>query len=123
MNKGIHFFNGCLNPRKTVEAEKYSGYYLNLSFPYSNGGYLQQFKGQNQECLFEGLKNIFEYLGGVPRETWFDNASTMVTDILKGRGRTLTDGFLRFKQHYGFEAVFCNPNAGHEKGNGKRMVM
>ena len=96
---------------------KYSGYYLNLSFPYSNGGYLQQFKGQNQECLFEGLKNIFEYLGGVPREIWFDNASTMVTDILKGGGRTLTDGFLRFKQHYGFEAVFCNPNAGHEKGN------
>ena len=96
---------------------KYSGYYLNLSFPHSNGGYLQQFKGQNQECLFEGLKNIFEHIEGVPHQIWFDNASTMVKEVIKGGNRTLTDAFVRFKQHYGFEAVFCNPNAGNEKGN------
>lgn len=101
---------------------KYSGSYINLSFPHSNAGYLQLFKGENQECLFEGLKNIFEHIGGVPHRIWFDNASTMIKDILKEGKRNLTDGFLRFKMHYGFEAAFCNPNAGHEKGHIENKV-
>lgn len=95
----------------------YSGKYLNLSFPYSNQGYFQLFKGENQECLFEGLKNIFEYIGGIPTRIWFDNASTIVTKILKNGERNLTDPFLRFMEHYHFEGVFCNPYSGHEKGN------
>ena len=39
---------------------EYEGNYLNISFPYSNGGYTQLFKAENQECLLEGLKSIFE---------------------------------------------------------------
>ncbi len=30
---------------------RYYGSYLNVSFPYSNGGFLQLFKGENFECL------------------------------------------------------------------------
>ncbi len=100
----------------------YSGKYLNLSFPYSNKGYMQLFMGENQECLFEGLITIFEHIGGVPQRIWFDNASTMVAQVLKNGGRTLTDDFLRFKEHYRFEAAFCNVEAGHEKGNVESKV-
>ena len=96
---------------------RFEGHYLNLSFPYSNQGYFQLFKGENQECLFEGLLAIFEHIGGVPYRIWFDNASTMVVHILKHGERHVTDSFLRFKEHYRFEAVFCNKNAGYEKGN------
>ncbi|PRX65199.1 hypothetical protein B0G52_118152 [Cohnella sp. SGD-V74] len=34
----------------------------------------------------------------------------------------MTDLFLRFKAHYGFEVTFCNPYAGHEKGNVENKV-
>lgn len=95
----------------------YSGKYLNLSFPYSNQGYFQLFKGENQECLFEGLVSIFEHIEGVPSRIWFDNTRTIVSKIFKEGGRTLSDDFLRFSEHYRFEAVFCNVEAGHEKGN------
>jgi transposase len=95
----------------------FGGKYLNLSFPHSNKGYFQLYRGENQECLFEGLIAIFEHIGGVPYRIWFDNASTIVTDILKNGGRSLTDDFLRFKEHYRFEAAFCNVEAGHEKGS------
>jgi len=94
-----------------------SGKYLNLSFPYSNRGYMQIFKGENQECLFEGLKTIFEHIGGVPGRIWFDNASTMVAKVMKNGERNLTEDFIRFMEHYRFKAAFCNPDAGHEKGN------
>ena len=45
----------------------FHGYHLNLSFPYSNAGYVQLFKGENLECLLQGLKDIFEHIGGVPQ--------------------------------------------------------
>lgn len=50
--------------------------YLVLSFPYSNGGFLQLNYGENMECLLEGLVAIFEHIGGVPTEIWFDNTRT-----------------------------------------------
>lgn len=100
----------------------YHGAYLVVSFPTSNAGYVQLFKGQNLECLLTGLIAIFLHIGGVPLRVWFDNASTMVTKILKNGGRTLTNRFLRFTEHFGFEAVFCNPNAGHEKGSVENKV-
>jgi transposase len=100
----------------------YQGHYLNLSFPFSNQGYLQLFKGENQECLFEGLISIFEHIGGVPQQIWFDNTKTIVSKVLKNGGRQLTDDFLRFQEHYRFTAVFCNVEAGHEKGNVESKV-
>ncbi len=94
---------------------KYEGNYLNISFPYSNGGYTQLFKSENQECLLEGLKGIFEHIGGIPRVIWFDNMTTAVKRIKSQGERDLTQGFLRFMMHYGFNSNFCNPNSGNEK--------
>jgi len=95
----------------------YDGHYLNLSFPHSNGGYLQLFKSENQECLLEGLKNILEYIGKTPTYIWFDNMSTVVKSIRKNGERDITKGFARFMLHYSFQSNFCNPDSGHEKGH------
>ena len=100
----------------------YDGYYLNLSFPYSNGGYLQLFKAENQECLLEGLKNIFEYISKIPSYIWFDNMSTVVKNIRKYGERDITEGFARFMLHYGFQSNYCNPDSGHEKGHVEAKV-
>jgi transposase len=99
-----------------------SGKYLEVSFPYSNKGYLQLFYGENIECLLEGLDAIFRYIGAVPEEAWFDNTKTIVTKIIKGGGREITERFNRFKEHYRFQAVFMNPGEGHEKGNVENKV-
>ena len=74
--------------------------YLVLSFPYSNGGFLQLNYGENMECLLEGLVAIFEHIGGVPTEIWFDNTRTIVTKVIKGGGRNVTERFQRFCEHY-----------------------
>ena len=96
--------------------------YLVLSFPYSNGGYLQLNYGENMECLLEGLVTMFEYIGGVPTEIWFDNTRTIVTEIIKGGGREVTERFRRFCEHYRFQPVFMNPESGWEKGNVENKV-
>jgi hypothetical protein len=74
------------------------------------------------ECLLEGLDAIFRHIGCVPRELWFDNTKVIVTEIIRGGGRKLTDKFERFREHYHFKAVFMNPGAGHEKGNVENKV-
>lgn len=91
--------------------------YLVLSFPYSNGGYLLLNYEENLECLLEGLQTIFEHIGGVPMEIWFDNASAIVIRIIKGGGREVADRFRRFSEHYRFKPIFMNPQSGWEKGN------
>lgn len=98
------------------------GHFLNISFPHSNGGYLQLFKGENQQCLMEGLKNVFAHIGGVPHRLWFDNSKTIIAKFLKNNQRILTENFERFKNHYGFTAAFCNPYSGHEKGSVETKV-
>lgn len=100
----------------------YYGRYLNISFPHSNAGFLQLFKGETCECFERGSIDTFEYIGGVPTVGWFDNASTLVTKILKNGNRNLTDNFLHFKNHYNFEVSFCNPASGHEKGSVESKV-
>jgi len=99
------------------------GAYLNMSFPYSNAaGYLQIFKGENLECFMEGMISIFNHIGGVPQDIWFDNASIMVTKVLKDEKRCLTEAFIRFMNHFGFNAIFCNPAKGNEKGSVENKV-
>ena len=80
------------------------------------------FPGETTECLLEGMQKIFQHIGVVPYKIWFDNASSMVINIHKNNKRDLTAAFLRFKNHYGFNAVFCNPFSGHEKGSVESKV-
>lgn len=96
--------------------------YLVVSFPFSNGGYLQLNYGENMECLLEGLVAVFEHIGGVPTEIWFDNTRTIVTEIIKGGGRSVTERFQLFCEHYRFKPVFMNPESGWEKGNVENKV-
>jgi transposase len=89
--------------------------YLTLSFPYSNDSFSQVFGGETAECVCQGLKDVFGYIGGVPPVVVFDNAT--------GVGRRIgeivheTDLFGRLRAHYRFSVRFCNPDSGHEKGN------
>lgn len=95
---------------------------LTITFPYSNKGFTQAFKSQNQECLLEGMKRIFNYIGGTPIRLRADNMTTAVVKVLKGGNRELSDGFSRFMLHYRFMADFCNPASGNEKGNVENKV-
>lgn len=95
---------------------------LTMSFPFSNHSYCQIFGGENQQCLLQGMKNIFEYMGKVPYRIVFDNLSSAVAHMGKGHNRVLTEGFERFMAHYKFEAAFCNGAAGWEKGNVENKV-
>lgn len=90
---------------------------LVLSFPNSNAAFVYPTPAENQECFLEALQQCFMQMGGAPARIWFDNLSAAVVQIEKLGKRQLTAGFQRFCAHYRFEAIFCNPYSGHEKGH------
>lgn len=103
-----------------ASGEKRMYKFLCVSFPYSNAGYVQLFGGETAECVAHGLQDLFHRIGGVPTRLIFDNASGVgrrVSETVR-----MAEVFLRFKAHYGFQITFCNPYAGHEKGNVENKV-
>ena len=89
-------------------------HYLVVTFPFSNVSLAQCFRGENSECVCEGLKAVFEFCGGVPTRLVFDNAAGVGRRV--GEAISTADTFERFAAHYGFSFTFCNPRSGNEKG-------
>ena len=90
------------------------GKYLTVSLPHANVGLTQVFWGETSECVCQGLRNVFEFLGGVPRRAVFDNATEVggrVGDRVRVSGM-----FRMFAAHYGLDHSFTNPLPGQREG-------
>lgn len=96
---------------------------LVMSFPHSNAGLSVPLPAENQECFLHGLNILFKQAGGVPKRIRIDNLTPAVK---KTRNRNedaqLTDEFIQFQNHYGFDVQVCNPRSGHEKGSVENKV-
>jgi len=55
-------------------------------------------------------------LGGVPRRGIYDNMRTAVDKVGRGKERQVNARFSAMVSHFLFEAEFCNPASGWEKG-------
>jgi transposase len=69
-----------------------------------------------QQAFLEAHQLAFHYFGGVFRRLRYDNLSSAVKKILRGYERELTARFIAFRSHWQYQADFCTPNEGHEKG-------
>jgi transposase len=69
-----------------------------------------------QQAFLEAQQLAFHYFGGVFRRLRYDNLTSAVKKILRGHRREETERFLLFRSHWQFEASFCNPARGNEKG-------
>lgn len=96
---------------------------LVLSTPFSNAGFAVALPSENQECLLTGMKEIFKQMGCVPRTIRIDNMTTaVIKPKSKFKDAKLTNEFLQFAMHYGFNVQTCNPASGHEKGSVENKV-
>lgn len=87
-----------------------------MSLPCSDAFYLQVFERECTESFWEGHVRAFRFFGAVPRRISYDNTRIAVAQMLVGRERKLTDGFLQLQSHYLFKEHFCRPARGNEKG-------
>ena len=77
---------------------------------------------QTHEMLFDAHAHAFRVFGGVPRRGIYDNMKTAVDRVLRGKERQVNSRFQAMVGHYLFEAEFCNPASGWEKGQVEKNV-
>lgn len=70
---------------------------------------------QNEESFLDAFVRTFDILGGAPVKVIFDNGKVAVKDGFGAHARKQR-GYTELSAHYGFDALFCNPAEGHEKG-------
>ncbi len=70
---------------------------------------------QNAESFYDAIVRTFDILGGVTKRVIFDNGKVAVKDGFGACAR-MQSGYEALSAHYGYDAVFCNPAEGHEKG-------
>jgi transposase len=75
-----------------------------------------------QGCFFDGHIRAFSYFGGVFDKIIYDNLKLAVKQILKGRERVEQDALIQFRAYYNYEAQFCSPYKGSEKGGVEGIV-
>lgn len=71
---------------------------------------------QDQASFLDGHVRAFAFFGAVPQRIAYDNLKAAVTRVLVGSERDLAARFRALVSHYLFEAVFCRPRTGHDKG-------
>jgi transposase len=71
---------------------------------------------QDQTSFLEGHVRAFAHFGCVPQRIAYDNLKAAVKKTLIGSERLLAARFDALASHYLFEACFCRPRTGHDKG-------
>jgi len=77
---------------------------------------------QTHEMLFDAHHHAFRVLGGVPRRGIYDNMRTAIDRLGRGKERKVNARFSAMVSHYLFDAEFCNPASGWEKGQVEKNV-
>ena len=93
-----------------------------MTLPYSDAIFCCAFPRECTEAFLEGHARAFAFFGGVPRRISYDNLKIAVAEVTGGRGRKLTDEFLRLKSHHLFESHFCRVRRPNEKGHVEVLV-
>ncbi len=89
---------------------------------YSRAFFLRAYLLQTHEMLFDAHNHAFIALGGVPERGIYDNMKTAIDRVGRGKARTINVRFQAMVSHFLFEADFCNPAAGWEKGQIEKNV-
>ena len=81
-------------------------------------GFHRVYLHECQEAFLDGHVRAAEAFGGLPALIRYDNLTSAVTKVLKGRSRSENERFVALRSHYGFDSFFCIPGVegAHEKG-------
>src|SRR5947209_6878911 len=91
-------------------------FYLRACF--SGAAFCMAFRRCTQQAFLEGHVEAFAWFGGVFARIWYDNLSSAVKLVLRGRRREETDRFIALRSHYLFDSAFTlvGLQGAHEKG-------
>ena len=109
-------------PWAVIVGERTKLQVAHVKLSYSRAFLLRAYPQQTREMLFDAHNHAFRVLGGVPRRGIYDNMRTAVDKVGRGKNRQVNARFAAMVSHFLFEAEFCNPASGWEKGQIEKNV-
>jgi transposase len=93
-------------------------YFFEMRANHSGLEFHMAFERQNQQSFLEAHVAAFNYFGGIFKQIRYDNLTSAVKKVIRGRKRIETERFIAMRSHYLFESFFCMPGiqGAHEKG-------
>jgi transposase len=89
---------------------------------FSGKHFVRCYPCERQQAFFDAHLHAFEFFGGIFPILIYDNLTSAVRKVLRGRQRDEQTAFVNFRAYHNFEARFCNPGQGHEKGGVEGLV-
>jgi transposase len=89
---------------------------------YSRAFFVRAYLLQTHEMLFDAHHHAFTAWGGIPQHCIYDNMKTAVDKVRRGKQRDVNVRLVAMVGHYLFDADFCNPASGLERGQVKKNV-
>lgn len=89
---------------------------------FSGKHFVRCYPCERQQALFDGHMQGFSFFGGVFPVLIYDNLTTVVQKVLRGKKRVLQESYDKFRGYYNFVPRFCNRGQGHEKGGVEGLV-
>ena len=89
---------------------------------HSRAFFLRAYLLQTHEMLFDAHNHAFAAFGGVAARGIYDNMKTAVDKVKRGKQRDVNIRFTAMVSHYLYDAEFCNPASGWEKGQVEKNV-
>lgn len=83
--------------------------------------YLEFTRSERFEDFIRAHENAFRFMGGVPRECWYDNLSTAVTERV-GQVIKFNARFFAYMGHHHIRPHACNVARGNEKGRVEDLI-
>ena len=89
---------------------------------FSGKHFVRCYPCERQQALFDAHIHAFAFFSGVFPVLIYDNLTTAVQKVLRGKKRILQESYDKFRSYYNFAPRFCNRGQGHEKGGVEGLV-
>jgi hypothetical protein len=106
----------------TINGQKTKLQVAHFKLAHSRAFFLRAYLLQTHEMLFDAHHYAFTAWGGIPKRGIYDNMKTAVDRVRPGKVREVNAKFTAMASHYLFDAEFCNPASGWEKGQVEKNV-
>jgi len=105
-----------------IAGEKMTIKFFCLRSKYSGKHFVRCYPCERQQAFLDGHLHAFAFFGGIFPVLIYDNLTTAVQKVCRGKGRVEQAEFAKFRAYYNFTPRFCNPAGAHEKGGVEGLV-
>ena len=88
-----------------------------FTLPFSEKKYCKLTLDKKQDTVINSLIYAFQYVGGIPKDIWFDNMLTIVDAAKMGKHDRINDKIKQFAKDMGFNPIPCRPRRPESKGS------